>query len=233
MRRREFISIIGSAAAFSLPVRAQQANIKRIGYVMGIGEGPGSRLRFQAFRQRLATLGWVEGRNIEIIARFGAADPIHNRSHVAEMLRLTPDLIVTGNSTTVVALMKETNTIPIVLANMTDPVAQGFVASLSRPGGNVTGFANFEPATAAKWLELLREVVPSILHVGVLLERGSHSAPIYARAIEAAAPSIRIQVTQIAVGKMRRSSGQSSRSHNDLIADLLYLQALSCQPNDL
>jgi putative ABC transport system substrate-binding protein len=200
MRRREFITLLGGAAAWPLAARAQQAtHVKRIGYVMGIGDGPASRVRLQAFRERLATLGWIGGRNVEIIARFGAADPMRNRAHVAEILQLSPDVIVTANPPTVSALMKETNTIPIVLAYMTDPIALGFVASLSRPGGNITGFASFEPTMATKWLELLKEVAPGIDQVGVLLERGSLSAPIYSRAIDAAAQSIGIQVTKTSV----------------------------------
>ena len=221
LKRREFISLLGgTAVSVSLPLaaRAQQpAQIKRIGYVMGMADGPEARLRFQAFRQRLAALGWAEGRNIEIVARFGAADPVRNRAHVAEMLRLMPDVIVTGNATTVPALMKDAHTIPIVLANMTDPVALGFAATLSRPGGNVTGFASFEPAIATKWMELLREVVPGTIRVALLLERGSLSAPIYARAIEAAAPSLGIKVTKMPVwddAEIERAIESISRQSN-------------------
>jgi len=203
LKRREFISLLGgTAASVSLPLaaRAQQpAQIKRIGYVMGIGDGPESRLRFQAFRQGLAALGLVEGRNVKIIARFGAADPVRNRAYVAELLRLAPDVIVTANPRTVSALMKETHTIPIVLAYMSDPVALGFAESLARPGRNVTGFTNFEPATATKWLELLREVVPSMIRVAILMAPESGTTPMYARAIEAAAPSFGIQVTKMPV----------------------------------
>ena len=174
MNRRAFITLLGGAAAAwpllaPLAARAQSARMRRVAFLLGMDDGPEGLSRFNAFRQGLEALGWVGGRNVELIARFGAVDSNRNRAFVAELVAIKPDAIVTSHSASVFALMKATRTIPIVLANMTDPVAMGFVESLARPGGNVTGFTNFEQATATKWLELLREVAVGLNRVAVLV----------------------------------------------------------------
>jgi putative ABC transport system substrate-binding protein len=196
LRRRDFITLLGgAAAAWPLAARAQQfEKPRRISFVIGLGDAQ-ARARFAAFRQGLEALGWVQGRNIELVAWFGAADPKLNLTYVAELLTAVPDVVVTSNSTTVSELLKATHTIPIVITNLSDPVALGFAQSLSRPGGNVTGFTNFEAATGAKWLELLREIAPNVARAGVVIDPQEGDAKLYMPAIEAAASSLGIQLT--------------------------------------
>jgi putative ABC transport system substrate-binding protein len=189
MRRRDFIRILGSLAAIGPVTARAQERTKRIGFVVGAAVTRGAPL-LGALREGLAGLGWNEGRNIEIVAHFGADDPDKIRAYVAEIVRFKPDAIVAGNSAMVAALMKETRTIPIVLTNVTDPVALGLVENLARPGGNVTGFTNFEANTASKWLELLREVAPQVRRVITLVDASQLSGPVFARAIENAASAL-------------------------------------------
>jgi putative tryptophan/tyrosine transport system substrate-binding protein len=192
MRRRDFITLLGgTAAAWPLGARAQQAGRKkRIGWLDGTGDDPETRARLTAFQQRLQAHGWIEGRNIEMIVRFRAADPDRNQTHVAELLGLAPDVIVSTNPSSISALMKETRTIPIVFPIMSDPVALGFAESLARPGGNVTGFTHFEPATATKWLELLREIAPSVNRISALVDPRNPTGDMYVQSLEAAAASM-------------------------------------------
>jgi putative ABC transport system substrate-binding protein len=181
MRRREFIAGLGSAAAWPMVARAQR--LKRVG---GQVEDADSEARLTAFRQGLEALGWFEGRNVEVVARFGTAGPDRTRIAVAEMLALTPDVMVTGNDASVAALTKESPSTPIVYAFANDQVTMGFAESLARPGGNVTGFTGFEFATATKWLELLREIVPGMTRVAVMMAPISEypSGADYLRVIE-------------------------------------------------
>jgi putative tryptophan/tyrosine transport system substrate-binding protein len=200
--RRQFISALGCAsAAWPLAVRAQQPAMRRIGYVVGGGENDSeTQTRLAAFRQALAGLGWIEGRNIEIATRFGADDPDRNRAYVAELVRWAPHVIFVGNNPTVPALMGATRTIPLVFANVSDPVGEGYVESLSHPGGNVTGFINFEPAIGSKWLELLTEIAPKVIRVAVLVDPQNPSGRLYVQAIEAAASSLRIELATARAG---------------------------------
>ena len=196
MTRREFITLLGGAATWPLAARAQeQERKKRIGWLDGTADDSETRARLTAFRQKLQALGWIEGRNLEIIARFAAADPNRNRTYVAELLGLTPDVIVSSNPPSISALMKETRTIPIVFPLISDPVALGFAASLARPGRNVTGFTHFEPATATKWLELLREIAPSVSRVATLVDPRNPTGNLYVHALEAAAASLSLPLT--------------------------------------
>jgi putative ABC transport system substrate-binding protein len=169
--------------------------MRRVAWVIGLGDDAEARARFNAFRDELAALGWIERRNIEIIARFGTADPDRNQAAVTELLRLAPNAVVTSNPALVSALMNETRTIPIVFTLQPDPVAQGFAESLARPGGNATGFTSVEQAMAGKWLELLREVAPGINRVVMLVDPQEPGGNILARALGAAASSLGIQST--------------------------------------
>jgi putative ABC transport system substrate-binding protein len=202
MKRREFITLLGgAAAAWPLAARAQQGGpMKRIGYVDGRDEDEQGRAYIAAFREGLAARGWIEGRNVEIIVRYGAYDPDRNRTYVSEMLRILPDVIVTGNAITAEAFLNESRAIPIVRPVMTDPVATGMAESLARPGGRVTGFAFFEPAIATKWLELLKEVAPRVVRVAVLVHPLlDTSGKLYVGAIEPAAASLGLQLTTLRV----------------------------------
>jgi putative tryptophan/tyrosine transport system substrate-binding protein len=165
MRRREFISLIGgAAAAWPLAARAQQSDrIRRIGVLMAYAEdNPDGKPRLAAFAKALQELGWTDGRNIRIEYRWSAGDAERTRRYATELVALSPDIILAGNTSTVGPLQQATHTVPIVFAGVVDPVGAGFVNSLAHPGGNITGFTQFEYGMSGKWLELLKEVAPNV-----------------------------------------------------------------------
>lgn len=171
MRRREFITLLGSAtAAWPLGARAQQPErMRRIGILMSLAESdPEAQARVAAFRKELQTLGWAEGRNVRIDTRWAASDPALIREFAKELVALQPDLILSHNTPTTASLVQQTRTIPIVFVVVSDPIGSGFIASFPKPGGNVTGFTNIEPTMAGKWLELLKEIAPSVTRVALL-----------------------------------------------------------------
>jgi putative ABC transport system substrate-binding protein len=172
MRRREFIALLGGAAfAGSLAARAQQpAQMRRIGVLMGYAESDREgQVRVAAFREAFNKLGWTEGHTIRIDTRWAAPGDAEARQRFAkELVALQPDLILSHVTPTTAALLQQTHTIPIIFANVSDPVGSGFVASFARPGGNATGFTNLEPTMAGKWLELLKEIAPRINRVACL-----------------------------------------------------------------
>jgi putative ABC transport system substrate-binding protein len=169
-KRREFISLLGGAAAWPLAARAQQADRMRlIGVLMAYAESdPEGQAWVAAFRERLQKLGWVEGHNIRIATRWATPDVEAMQRFAKELVALQPDLILSQSTPTTAALLQHTRTIPIIFANIADPVGSGFVASFSRPGGNATGFVLFEPTMAGKWLELLKEIAPRVNRVAFL-----------------------------------------------------------------
>jgi len=158
LQRREFITLLGGAAAWPLAAQAQQPDrMRRIGVLMPLAESdPEGRARIAAFGEGLEKLGWTEGREVQIEYRWTAGDPDRARAYAAELVRLKPDVIFAATASSLAALQRETRSVPIVFAQVSDPVGGGFVASLARPGGNLTGFAQFEYAICAKWLELLK-----------------------------------------------------------------------------
>jgi putative ABC transport system substrate-binding protein len=172
MRRREFIGLIGGiAAAWPLAARAQQPErMRRIGVLMGYPENDReAQARVAAFREGLQKLGWAEGRNIRIDTRWVAPRDAEARQRLAmALVALQPDVIISHGTPNTAALQQQTRTIPIIFASVTDPIGSGFVASLSRPGGNITGFMNMEPTVAGKWLELLKEIAPRVDRVALL-----------------------------------------------------------------
>jgi putative ABC transport system substrate-binding protein len=171
MRRREFIAILGGAAAgLPLAARAQQNDrVRRLGVVVGgTGTDPQTVAGLAAFKTALQDLGWVDGRNIRIDYRFAAADTDRMNAIAKELVALQPDLIVGHTTPVVAALQRETRTIPIVFTIVSDPVGSGFVASLPRPGGNITGFVNIEASLSGKWIELLKEVMPRATHAKLM-----------------------------------------------------------------
>jgi ABC-type uncharacterized transport system substrate-binding protein len=169
MRRREFVSLLGGAAAWPLAARAQQA-VRRIGVLMAFaGSDPEGQAFVAAFREGLQQLGWAEGRNIRIDTRWATPGDAESMQRFAkELVALQPELVLSSSTPTTAALLQQTRTIPIIFVNLSDPVGQGFVASFPRPGGNVTGFINMEPAMAGKWLELLKEIAPRVNRVAIL-----------------------------------------------------------------
>jgi putative tryptophan/tyrosine transport system substrate-binding protein len=193
--RRRFITLLGSgAAAWPLAARAQQERVRRVGVLMSTGErDPETQLRLGAFREGLQKLGWAEGRNLRIDYRWGAGS-IELATYAAELVALKPDVIFGAPSAAAVALHRETRTIPVVFAQVPDPVALGMVESLSRPGGNITGFALFEYAIALKWLELLKQIAPHVTRVGILYDPEQPTWPGYIKTIEATAPSFKVQI---------------------------------------
>jgi putative ABC transport system substrate-binding protein len=168
MRRREFIAGLGSAAAWPMVARAQQAErMRRVG-VVNLSENDAKAQKFvTAFRQ-LQQLGWVDGGNARIEILWTAGDPERFRKYAAELVALAPDVILASTTSAVVPLLQTTQTIPIIFVGVIDPVGSGIIQSMARPGGNVTGFTLFEYAIAKKWLELLKELAPQVTRVAVL-----------------------------------------------------------------
>jgi ABC-type uncharacterized transport system substrate-binding protein len=197
LARRQFITLLGGVAAASpLAAHAQQAErLRRLGVLISSGErDPETQLRLGAFREGLQKLGWAEGRNLQIDYRWGSGSIEQTRTYAAELVALKPDVIFGAPSTAAVALHRETRTIPIVFAQVTDPAGLGMVESLPRPGGNITGFAVFEYAIALKWLELLKQIAPQVTRVGMLYDPEQPTAPGYIKTIEATAPSFKVQI---------------------------------------
>src|SRR6516165_4685987 len=195
MRRREFIAGLGSAAAWPMVARAQQGErTRRIGVLIsGDENGPLYQSRVSAFTQVLADLGWMDGRNVRLDVRWPGADANRIRALAQELVGLQPDIILTGGTPETVALQRETRTIPIVFAAVSDPVVSGIVARLDRPGGNITGFAIYEPSLGGKWLELLSEIAPGLKRVAILFNPDVFPASTYMPSVETAARSLKVE----------------------------------------
>jgi putative tryptophan/tyrosine transport system substrate-binding protein len=171
MRRREFITLLrGAVIAWPLAARAQQGGrMRRVGVLMNSSaDDPNGKARLAAFLHKLQQLGWSDGHSVRIDTRWAGAEIERGRRYAAELVELAPDVILASNAPIVSALQQATRTVPIVFAAVADPVGSGLVASLARPGGNVTGFTLFEYAISAKWLELLKEIAPRVTRVAVL-----------------------------------------------------------------
>jgi len=196
VRRREFIALLGGAvAAWPLAAAAQGDRVRRVGVLTSTGErDPESQLRLGAFREGLQKLGWTEGGNLRLDYRWGGGSIERTRSYAAELVALKPDVILGAPAAAAVALQRETRTIPVVFAQAPDPVGLGLVESLSRPGGNITGFALFEYAIALKWLELLKQIAPHVTRVAIPYDPEQPTAAGYVATIEATAPSFRVHV---------------------------------------
>jgi ABC-type uncharacterized transport system substrate-binding protein len=200
MRRREFISLLGgAAAAWPLAAGAQQRErMRRIGVFMpGVADDPEYEVRIAAFLQGLGELGWIVGRNVRIDYRWGAGDVERYRGIAAELIALSPDVVLVTGYAIASALQNATRSVPIVFANVTDPVGGGLVASLARPGGNVTGFITSEFGFAGKWLELLKEVAPRVTRVVVLRDAAIASQIALFGSIQSVAPSLGVELRPI------------------------------------
>jgi putative ABC transport system substrate-binding protein len=198
MRRREFIGIVGGlAAAWPLVARAQQGErTRRLGVLMGSKESDSdSQTRLAAFRQALQAFGWTEGRNLHIDYRWAAADQSRLRAHAADLLGLTPDVILAHAPSALAALRGETRTVPIVFVMVPVPVELGVVASLAKPGGNITGFTHVEFSMAGKWMQLLKEISPGVNRLLFLLHPEHPAWPGYLRTINSTASSFGVRVT--------------------------------------
>jgi ABC-type uncharacterized transport system substrate-binding protein len=202
MRRREFITLLGGAAACPLAARAQQPErMRRIGVLMALAANdPDAQVRITAFVQGLQQLGWVDGRNVHIDTRWATTNNDELRRHAAELVALAPDVIVAGSGTATIApLLQATRTVPIVFAVAVDPVGAGFVTSLARPGANATGFTTFEYSFSGKWLELLKEIAPRVTRVAVLRDPSIASGIGQFGAIQAVAPSLQMELSAVDV----------------------------------
>ena len=197
MRRREFLALIG-CTAWSLAAQAQQSErMRRIAVLMGYAENDWEAQAWvAAFREALQKLGWTEGRNIQIDTRWARADTEVMQRLAHELVALQPDLILSQITPTTAALLQQTRTIPIVFAMVADPVGSGFVANMSRPGGQVTGFATAEGSLGSKWLELLKEVAPRVARVAVLFNPTTAAtvAEYYLNPMKAVSASIGVEV---------------------------------------
>jgi putative ABC transport system substrate-binding protein len=193
--RREFIALLGSAAAWPLVARAQQPErMRRIGVLMpGDENDPVRKTRVSAFTQALADLGWTDGRNMRMDLRWDNDEINRMRALARELVGLQPDVIATAGTPATVAVQRETRTIPIVFANVGDPVASGMVARLDRPSGNITGFGNFEPTLGGKWLELLAEIAPGLKRAAIMFDPDTAPVSAYRPAFEAAARSLKVE----------------------------------------
>jgi putative ABC transport system substrate-binding protein len=197
MRRREFIVGLGSAAAWPLAARAQQAErVRRIGVL--IGEGPDEndpelKRRLSVFMQALADLGWTDGHNVRMDLRWGRADANRIRALAQELVGLQSDVILTTATPPTAAVQRETRTIPIVFANVGDPVGSGIVSRVDRPSGNVTGFANSEPTLGGKWLELLSEITPRLKRAAFMFNPDAASGFPQKHSFETAARSLKVE----------------------------------------
>src|SRR5262245_23918671 len=174
MRRREFITLVSSAATWPLAARAQSRDrLRRVALLMGFAEGDAEgKACASAFQRRLEELGWENDRNIQIDTRWAGGDPEKARTFAKELVGMAPDVIVPNSNMVTAVLQNETGTIPVVFVFVGDPVGSGFVSSLAKPGGNLTGFALFEPAIGSKWVQVLAEIAPHIKHVACLLHAG-------------------------------------------------------------
>ena len=202
MRRREFIAGLGSAVAWPLAARAQQPErVRHVGVLMNVvQEDPGGPADVMAFRQGLAELGWIEGRNIDIEFRWPGGDIDRVQTFAKELVGLRPDVLIGRSTPTTAALKQETSTIPIIFVNVTEPVEQGFVQSLARPGGNITGFTNFEASIGGKWLQLLKEVDPRIARVAVIYNpQTAPFAGLFLRSVQSAAPTFAVETVAMPI----------------------------------
>jgi putative ABC transport system substrate-binding protein len=195
IRRREFITFLGGAAAWPLAARAQPGErVRRIGVLHPFDENdPVAKTVVAAFTQALAGLGWTDGRNVRMDVRWTGGDINRSRALAQELVRLQPDIIVTGGVPATVSVQRETRTIPIVFATTGDPVARGLIGRLDRPNGNVTGFGGYEATLAGKWLELLSEIAPGLKRAAIMFNPDAASAPAYMPSLETAARSLKVE----------------------------------------
>jgi putative tryptophan/tyrosine transport system substrate-binding protein len=202
MNRREFVTLLGGVAAWPFEARAQQPDqIRRIGVLMPFAEGDSElQARLAAFREELQKPGWTEGRNLRIDYRWAALNEDLMQRFATELVALRPDLILTQGTTVTASMLSQTRTIPIIFAGLIDPIGTGLVASLPRPGGNVTGFIDLESTITGKWLELLKEIAPRVARVAFVFNPAMATlAKHYLSPFKAAAPSFAVKAFAVPV----------------------------------
>ena len=237
MRRREFITLLGGAAvAWPLAARAQADRVRRVGVLVSgtTANDPEIPDRIAAFLQGMQQLGWTDGRNIRIDIREGGGNPDTIRKYAAELAALAPDVILSTGGATMSAMLQATRTVPIVFVIVPDPVGSGFVDSLARPGGNATGFMQFEYSLTGKWLELLKQIAPNVTRVAVLRDPAIVSGIGQFAVIQSVAPSIGVDVNAINLrdaGEIERGVTAFARSANGGL--ILTSSALSARHREL
>jgi putative ABC transport system substrate-binding protein len=219
LRRRDFIALFGGAVAWPAMAGAQQAERMRIIGVLlpATADDTGMQARITAFHQGLEQSGWSIGRNVRIDTRWATTDVTEIRRHAAELAALAPDVILAHAATTVGPLLQATRTVPVVFPAVVDPVGAGFVDSLARPGGNATGFMNYEYSLSGKWLELLKQIAPGLTRVAVLRNAATASGPGQFAAVQAVAPSLSVEVNPVNVrdaGEIERDVAAFARAPN-------------------
>src|SRR5215470_2295331 len=220
MRRRAFIVLLGGAvAAWPVVARAQQRErMRAIGWLTSqAADDPLYQTYLAAFAQGLQGLGWTVGRNVQLHYRWGAVNAELKRRYAAELVALAPDVILTTGDSNTGPLLQATRTVPIVFVSVPDPVGSGFVASLARPGGNATGFTNFEFGMSGKWPELLNQIAPSVTRVAVLRDPSAGASMGQLGAIQGVVSSLRVEASPIDlrdVGEIERTIADFARSPN-------------------
>jgi putative ABC transport system substrate-binding protein len=217
--RREFITLLGGAAAWPLAARAQQpSGMRRVGVLMSTAaDDPEGQARIAAFHQGLQQLGWTIGHNVRIDSRWPAGDPERFRRYAAELVGLSPDVILATGSAAAAPLLQATRTVPIVFVIVPDPVGAGFVNSLARPGGNATGFIQFEYGISGKWLELLKQIAPGVTRAAILRDPAISAGIGQFGAIQAVAPSLGLEASPVNVRdaeEIERAVADFARSPN-------------------
>jgi putative tryptophan/tyrosine transport system substrate-binding protein len=230
VRRRAFIALLGGAAVWPAVARAQQeARLRRLSMVTGIMDEAGTRARYAAFFTELAELGWMEGRNLRVDYRWGEGSASKIRENAAELQALAPDVIVATGGATLAVLLENTRSVPIVFTLVPDPVGSGFVDSLSRPGGNATGFEQFEYGVSAKWLELLKEIAPGVKRAAIFWDPKLPAGIGQFAIIQSVAPSLGIDVIPIKPGdpsEIDRSIAAFAKAGNGGLIVTSYPQAV-------
>jgi putative tryptophan/tyrosine transport system substrate-binding protein len=223
MRRREFMALLGgAAAAWPVAVRAQQERMRRVGALMSQGASDEvAQARYAAFLQGLQQSGWEVGRNLRVDTRWtgGSGSANRMRESAAELAALAPDVILATGSAATGPLLQATRSVPIVFVHTPDPVGAGFVSSMSRPGGNATGFINFEYAIGAKWLEVLKEIAPRVTRAAIVRDAAIKAGIGMWGAIQAVAPSLGIDVPLLTCMRSGRSSALSRHSRRPRMAE--------------
>ena len=210
MRRREFLGVLGSAAvAWPLATRAQE-RVRRVEMFLGGGgpNDPDAKANIAAFRQAMQQLGWIDGRNVRMDPRWTMGDAATTRKNAAELVERTPDVILSSGTANLGPLLQATRTVPIVFVTVADPVGAGFVDSLARPGGNATGFIQFEYSLSAKWPELLKEIAPRVTRVAVLRDAAITSGIGQFAVVQSVAPTLGLEVSAVNV----RDAGEIERA---------------------
>ena len=218
LKRRQFITLLGGAAAWPLAARAQQPErVRRIGSLTGIADDLMTQARLATFLKSLQQLGWTEGQNVQVDRRWGGGDADRIRKYAAELATLNPDVIFATGAPATQQLLRATRTVPIVFVLVPDPVGSGFVESLSRPGGNATGFMTFESGLSGKWLELLKEIAPGVTRAAVLWDPAIPAGIGQFAIIQSVVQSVGVDVSPISVrdaAEIERAISAFARSSN-------------------